>query len=547
MKCKHKSWLKLLSLTVVLALLCLSFASCSSDKKESSSLSGSAAQTSGDSTDQYASDIVADESGTDVNSDGETVNSNDTESGTSGSGTASKNTTGNQTSSTGKTNSTSSSGGSSSSQRTLAKDNIVDMNGYSFTIMSVFLPTSLSKNSTLFEEQLFERIDEVQKQYNCKIKIIQSPYPDLNTIKKYVLANRKFADILELPPRDMVGAAELGYITSWDGVSPINTNDARWIEQGVSLGKYNNKQYGLSFYRPPEVRSCIVMNKTLLKANGIDPNSIYDAVNKGTWNFDMLRSLAVKCTNNSKKTYGIIGYPDYMADGLMKANNAKLVTRQSNGKAAFTGSSNAAVTAMQYLYDLVNTNKCVYIGNATLGTDSAWDAVYRAFDPVTEFLKGNYAFMLHESWTINQKIKSGAQKTNMEYGMIPYPKGPNATQYYSSASNARLFCRTSSNKDYQKSAIIFNALARPLDDIVDYYDDVQADYFQSNDSKSLEMYKLLLANSTYDIGEAVSELGNAFNAQTATSVYAHTTTVKAGLEAMNGTYDSAINAIFNRK
>ena len=60
------------------------------------------------------------------------------------------------------------------------------------------------------------------------------------------------------------------------------------------------------------------------------------------------------------------------------------------------------------------------------------------------------------------------------------------------------------------------------------------------------MYKLLLANSTFDIGEGVNELLNAFNAQTATSVYAHTTTVKAGLEAMNGKYDAAINAIFNR-
>ena len=39
-----------------------------------------------------------------------------------------------------------------------------------------------------FEEQLFERIKEVQTQYNCKIKILNSPYPDLNTIKTYVLA-----------------------------------------------------------------------------------------------------------------------------------------------------------------------------------------------------------------------------------------------------------------------------------------------------------------------------------------------------------------------
>ena len=32
----------------------------------------------------------------------------------------------------------------------------------------------------------------------------------------------------------------------------------------------------------------------------------------------------------------------------------------------------------------------------------------------------------------------------------------------------------------------------------------------------------------------------------AESIYAHTTSVKGALTAMNGTYDAAINAIFNK-
>ena len=40
---------------------------------------------------------------------------------------------------------------------TLAKDEIVNMNGYTFTILSPLLPTKLNKNATLFEELLFER------------------------------------------------------------------------------------------------------------------------------------------------------------------------------------------------------------------------------------------------------------------------------------------------------------------------------------------------------------------------------------------------------
>ncbi len=538
---KRTSLLRILAICFAVTLLCTGLVACGGDKPDSTP------DSSAGTSDDPGSSAIGDPSGTPTDPTGEEPDPTDpggtNAAGTTGSGaSAATKTGGNKTTAPAKTT------GKTQTPSTgkLANDKIVDMNGYTFSIMSVFLPTKLSKNSTLFEEQLFQRIDEVQKQYNCKIKIINTPYPDLATIKKYVLAKRKFADIIELAPRDMVAAAEAGYLLPWDGVSPLDTSDPRWIAQGTSLGNYNGKQYGLSFYRPPEVRACIVINKTLLANNGIDPNTIYDAVKKGTWTFDKLREMAVACTKSDKGTFGIIGYPDYMADGLMKANNARLVTRQSNGKAVFTGSSTAAVTAMQYLYDLVNTQKCVYVAGAALGTDAAWDTVYRSFDPVKKFLEGKYAFMLHESWTLNQQIKAGAQKAGIEYGMVPYPKGPNADKYYGSAMNARLFCRISSNKDYEKSAIIFNALARPADDIIDYDDDVQADYFQSNDKRSIEMYKLLLANSTFDIGEGVNELLNAFNAQTATSVYAHTTTVKAGLEAMNGKYDAAINAIFNR-
>lgn len=140
---------------------------------------------------------------------------------------------------------------------------------------------------------------------------------------------------------------------------------------------------------------------------------------------------------------------------------------------------------MTYLYNLVNTDKVVFTNGAQLGTAQTWDAVYRGYDPVKEFLKGKTAFLLHESWVLNQQIKAGAQDTNMEYGMVPYPIGPDAKDYTSDSRNNRLFTLIRTNKDYEKSAVIFNALARPLGDEkgLDYWDDIQADYFQTNDKE----------------------------------------------------------------
>lgn len=429
---------------------------------------------------------------------------------------------------------------------TLAPDQVEDMKGYTFTIMSIFLPQELSSTSTLFEEQLFDRIDEVEEDYNCKIRIINQPYPDLSTIRQYVVAGSKFADILELDPNTMVSAAESNLLAPWSNAgSIIDPKDARWNASATKIGNYNGKQYGLQFYKPPEVRYCVVMNKTLLKANGINPDDIYTAVRNKEWDFDMLRDLAKRCTSADKNTFGIVGKPDYIARGLMLANNATMVTR-ANGKVSFSGASTNAINAMQYFYDLVNTDKSVFVDGATLGTSAAWDKVYN-LDPINQFLKGNCAFMLYESWVLNQRIKAGAQSANMEYGMIPYPMGPAADNYMTNDCNNRLFTLTASNKDYEKSAKIFNALAYPLDgeDGLDYWEDIQADYFQSGDKDSLDMYKICLDTATFDYGFAVSELANAFNAAMADSVFAHNTSVQGAFSAMNGKYDTAINAIFN--
>ncbi len=428
----------------------------------------------------------------------------------------------------------------------LANDKVVDMGGYKFTILSPLLPTKLSKNSTLFEENLFARIEEVEKQYNCKITILNSPYPDMETIKTYIVAGKKVADLLELTPYQMVAAKELGYIVPWDNQTVIDVNDPRWCDSYTKLGYYDGAQYGLQFYRPEEVRYCVVFNKTLLKANGIDPNSIYDMVNKGTWTFDKFKEICVKVTkdtNNDGKAdqYGFCGIPNYISWGLIGANGGELL-KKSGGKMVGNFTDNKVVTALNFYNDLVNTQKVMYTNNAET-TANPWDTV-NAIDSITHFLKGNTAFLLHESWVLNQQVKPRA---NFDYGMVPYPKGPNATGYVSEASNARLMCLTKTNKDAEKSAIIFNALARPVDDQLDWTADVQADYFQKNDTQSIKMYDLCLRNVTYDPARAVNEVANELNAVFAGTVFGRTTTPAAGLGAIGNKLDAAIDALFNKK
>lgn len=439
--------------------------------------------------------------------------------------------------------------GGSTSSKPLHTDTTVDMKGYTFSIASTFLPAKLGSNPTLFEELFFERKKQVEDTYHCKINVINM-YPDMATLKPYIMAGKKVADLVELGPAQIIAAAELGYIQPWNGVGPIDVKDARWAEPSDTLGVYNNKAYGLSLYRPPEVRYCVVFNKTLLRSYRIDPNSLYAAVNNGTWTFDKLLEVAKTCTKDTNNdgvydTYGIVGPPSYIGYGLLKANGASLATK-TNGKINVSVNSAAAKYALNFYYDLVNTHKVVYTAKAELGTAKAFSTV-NEIKYVREFLNSKAAFLFYESWVLNQQIKPGAG--SLEYGMLPYPKGPNASGYTTSADNSRLLCLTSTNTDKEKTAIIFNALAYPVDGEagLDYWYDIQADYFQKDDTQSLDMYKLCLNTSVTDMGAASDKLFNGFFGDAiAETVYAHMSTPSEKLDSMIGVYDSALASIFKK-
>jgi hypothetical protein len=133
--------------------------------------------------------------------------------------------------------------------------------------------------------------------------------------------------------------------------------------------------------------------------------------------------------------------------------------------------------------------------------------------------------------------------------MLPIPMGPAADDYVSPAPYGRVFVMTATNKDVRSSAIIFNAIARPLDgaDGIDYWDDVQAEYFQTNDTRSLDMYKLCLDKSSADPGCAVVDLYFDFTHTGGWgSVMFQAASPAAALGTMSGKFDSVVDSMYNK-
>lgn len=500
-----------ISLVLMLALFVSCFAGCKNTSDEGSEYS------------IYTTVVYEDD---DTGVDGDTAqDSTSSSEGSSGSG--------------GQTADTGSSGGTSTEA--------VKTDGKTFTIMSAYLPQSKSKAQYTFEKLFWERAEEVEKEYGVKIKVI-SGYPNTNNLAALIMAGKKVANILETNVEDVTNLASAGYIIPWDDVAGVDVKNSNFWSGYTNAATLGTKHYGVQFEKPPELRYCVVVNKTLLSSKGINADEIYNLVENKQWTFAKFLEYAKKATDTSKGTYGLGGTPSKVAQMLMAANGGKVVTINSNGKASATYTSKNIKNALDWMYDLVNTSKVYYTVSAQFEDGKADSA---APDYIQSFIDGKLAFLLEDSWVLNQQIRPKVAKkgNNISFGLLPVPLGPDAGSkgYMSLSSYARVFTITKTNNEQAFTAKILNALAEYPEgyDAGNWQDEVAADYFQEGDTKSLNMYLKLLENMESDPGMGLPRVYEGFiDSAMFTPIFYDKNTPSAAIDAIGTTYDKAISELF---
>lgn len=417
--------------------------------------------------------------------------------------------------------------------------NNVVTKGKTFTIVSTYLPSKRSGNMDLYAELFLERVEEVEKELGCEIKIINSVYPSIDWLAPQIRAGKKVADLLHVEMREFVPLVSAGYVKAWSDIPGVNVKDSNFNQGITQVSTINGKTYGVSMLKPEEVRYCGVINKTLLKKYGVDPDEIYKKIDNGTWTFDALLEYAQKIQKNTAfKGMAIDADPSYLIEILMAANNGRIVTMDAKGNATATYNSANVREAAQYMYDLVHTYN--------LYNPKKWQADPQAGPD--RFVKGNVAFLFDESWVVAKKIKQNVK--NFDYGMIMLPKGSKSTGYVSGLEHANMFVTTSTNKEQDFTAKVLTALSKPSKNQSGsqwWLDEVQVDMFQRNDTKSLEIYKKLLDSPTIDLGLCVSTLTKQFKDAIMTdAIIDKKISVSAAFDSINGKLDGTITDIFGK-
>lgn len=424
-----------------------------------------------------------------------------------------------------------------------------DMDGYEFTIASAWMTKEedIGEHTPLFERYFYDRVKEVESEMNCKVKIIRYT-ADTPTLRTAIMAGKKVADLVESIPTWIPQNASAGYLVDWNSISGINLDDPKWLSYASEISKYKGKVYGISFLKPPEARYCIMFNKTLLEKNGVKAADLYNMVRQKKWTWEELRQAAVKATNitgSASDTFGLAGKYEYIANGMLASFGGSLVKQNASGKYVYNLNSSASLAAMNFYNQLVNTDKVVWVQDAQLSP-----AAYRNINEqsyVQAFNSGKVAFLLWESWVLNQYTKLDA---DFDYGILPLPLGGSMTEYVSPATNMRVMCVTSTNDDLDKTVPILNRLAEPIEGYENedaWWEDIQTDYFNSDDKDSLEMYKLILDSSMQDPGLSIETLETAFyESLVMKSIYWKELSVAAAADSMKDSYNDVIDSIYNK-
>lgn len=428
------------------------------------------------------------------------------------------------------------------------EEKIVDLEGYVFEVASSWLVDDTSGAALAGWEKYFHaRRAEIENDYNCTIKIVSPDNADAR-----FMAGEKVCDWFESTPYVFANYVAKGYLKSYDDVEGIDIKNPAWSSSITDTFRVNGKAYGIQCMKPTEVRSALFYNKDLLKACGVEEDLVELVKNK-QWTFDKFREILQKCTDEGKKQYGLMNYDWYESFAAFIAANGGKIADIKDGKVVEGTTSKNVLNALNYYDSLCNEYKVVMINEkqraaATFGSYAPAQAQL-----IQYFINNKVAFYFADAWVINQLVKP--QEPEFEYGMVPMPMGPDATEYTSISSGLRAFGLSANLTDEQleKAKVIINAFAIAPEGYEGeewVNESITSDYLQPGDEGSVEMYKLCQNSTVYDMARTAGtdDLWGEFVLTCGLKpILFRDTTISSALEAFNGIPTNRLNSLFKFK
>lgn len=364
-----------------------------------------------------------------------------------------------------------------------------------------------------------KNLEALMEKHNFKMEYINIDFGEYQEkVTASLLAGEPIGDIIRLGKNYTVPA-----LTKRDLLWPVDEytkNTSVFDQQTTDIFKYEGKTYAFSETRG-NLAVGIFYNRTLMNQLGLKPLQQY--VDEDNWNWETFIQVskeANKDTNNDGKldTWGLASRG--LLDHALYSNNTYLTKEDKQNL-----DDPATVESLNFVSRLATEQ----VSRPTEGGD--WQ------EPAQFFRQGNtmmYVGAMYEIGGIHNDMP------DYDIGFIPFPKGPNATSYYSMEPAFQALAIPKSVSNPEQLIYIWEKM-NDIDSIYDYPD--QASY-ESNfsDEKDIANARTVASNLIVLSHGTYPNLGYwDFNGELTSGV-----SVSTVIEKYKPVFQAAIDEIYNQ-
>ena len=338
------------------------------------------------------------------------------------------------------------------------------------------------------------RIQLVEQEFNCKIELVPFAWDGgENTIMTTILGGDPIGDIIYITNRWIPVLAQNGALLPLD---EYLTDDYYESLPGMHsnmkeiYSTYQGKAYAFSVNGYYPTNSDIgssqgwIYNRDMYKEAGlVTPNELQEA---GEWTFETARQAATKLTRDVDgdgqiDVWGVhFRIDEWPIDPemAMYANNGGILVPGEDGKMVFGGNKEEALTAIQWIRDMVKVDKAVQIGDY--------------YDGRAEFNRKTNAQLRLDLFA----VPAHAQEVDFDYGWVFFPKGPHADDYINPVWGVDCLVLPITCKEPEAMIALGSMLFETTADYrdIDKYDEEFLEYFMPfvKDRASLETIRQMV-------------------------------------------------------
>lgn len=297
------------------------------------------------------------------------------------------------------------------------------------------------------------RVAEVEKKYNVKIEYSNDTQ---DAIYASIVAGSPSVDILSgggphLFPQQIGG----NLIMPLDDLGVFDFNDPKWDQAASAAVMIDGKHYGVQKISEGigkmMLNQVVYYNKSLLQREGLT-DDLYALQASGQWTWDKLFEIASKITKDTDGDGKIdqwgIGDNQYgFLMNLIWSNNADFVGNV-DGQVKWTLGSENGMQALNVYHDLAANKKIMRVLQPNQERDQDTKA----------FFAGKVGFIADYL----NRIDTGFQDMKDDYGILIFPKGPQASDYISNLNWFGYWTIPTGVKNPEQIARVMNDLFNPL-------------------------------------------------------------------------------------